>query len=142
MSEHIIQQPTGVSASRSRLLQNTLLINAFFSCICSLSMLIYSTGINAYIGSKSYLADGYLMGLGGVLVFFAVSLFIIAMRPAIHKGLAQAIILLDTLWVIASIILIALQLSPLTLAGEFIIAAIALIVAILAYSQWYGLKHP
>lgn len=81
------------------------------------------------------------MGLGGMLIFFAASLFITSMRVDIHQGLAALAVVLDAGWVLGSAALLALPLTELTILGELLIAGIAVIVGGFAIAQWVGLNH-
>ena len=82
-----------------------------------------------------------LGGTGFVLGCYGVALFFLAAQQRINPKLALAVILLDVIWVIDSIVLLLSGRLPLTTAGIWIIAILALIVAGFAEVQYLGLRR-
>jgi hypothetical protein len=82
-----------------------------------------------------------LHGIGFVLGCYGVALFFLAAQQRINRKLALAVILLDVLWVIDSIVLLLSGRLPLTTAGMWVIGILALIVAGFAEVQYLGLRR-
>jgi len=76
-----------------------------------------------------------------VLGCYGVALFFLAAQQRINPKLALAVILLDVIWVIDSIVLLLSGRLPVTTTGIWIIAILALIVAGFAEVQYLGLRR-
>ena len=138
MANHITNKPVVVT-EYPRILQNALLTNALFTSICGLSLLIYASRINVLFGTESFVNDHVLQIPAIALTVYAVILFLVAMRPAIHSGHAWTVIVLDALLVLDSAFLLLLRLPELTVYAEITVGIFALLRAALVLIQWKGI---
>jgi low temperature requirement protein LtrA len=83
----------------------------------------------------------YLALLGIACLLYAGLLFYIASRPAIDPRLVWMNIAVAAVWVVGSIVLLFGGLLPLTPAGWWLVAGIALAVDALAVAQYIGLRQ-
>jgi hypothetical protein len=79
--------------------------------------------------------------LGVVLILFALDLIWIAAREFIDRRFVWAVIILDVAWVAGSLIILLLDLVPLTVAGRWTIILLAEVVAVFAILQYIGLRR-
>jgi len=119
-------------------LRNVLLINAVSSGATGLLLVLFS---DFFAG---------LFGVGSVSPFLETGIFLLAFagfvfyggrRSNINTSRIRLIIALDTLWVVASILLLVLQPVAITLIGNLFIAVVALWVAAMAALQFRGVKQ-
>ncbi|MEK6154697.1 SRPBCC family protein [Flavobacteriaceae bacterium 3-367] len=111
-------------------LQNTLLANAIFSGMSGIGLLLFHKEI-ADIFSVNSSTTFWIVGIA--LIYFAstITYEIFKQRPIT----ILFIIIQDILWVIGSIILLVSQPFGISITGNYIIAAIALIVFFMAIAQ-------
>ncbi|WP_430967475.1 SRPBCC family protein [Spongiimicrobium sp. 2-473A-2-J] len=111
-------------------LQNTLLANAIFSGMSGIGLLLFHKEI-ADIFSVNSSTTFWIVGIA--LIYFAstITYEIFKQRPIP----ILFIIIQDILWVIGSIILLVSQPFGISITGNYIIAAIALIVFFMAIAQ-------
>jgi hypothetical protein len=79
--------------------------------------------------------------LGAMLAVYGGVLFYTAAQPQINRRVAIAAVVLNVLWVIDSAVLLVAGWLPLTSAGVWTIALIAVGVAIFAELQFFGLRR-
>lgn len=120
-----------------RLLRMALRLNATLSTLSALVFMVPTRTVPALIGLPS--SELITLGLG--LLVFAAVLWWISTRPFTRRWV-QAVVLLiviiDVLWVVD--VVVQLITSPLfTVAGHWIFASLALLVASLAEVQGYAL---
>jgi hypothetical protein len=116
-------------------LQKTLFINAGFSATSAISVLLFPIGIATLMG----LSDAFWLLLVAIgLVFFALLVSFVALQKTTDPLWVKLIIVQDVLWVIASILVLALQPWGLSMTGLFIIAAVA---AIISLFSWFQIKY-
>ena len=90
-----------------------------------------------------------MLALGAGLLLFAAGLCRTAprrcatatLRRPLKRSEAILTIVLDDVWVIASILLLALAPHWFSAAGQWLIGAVAFAVAALAVAQWIGLRR-
>jgi hypothetical protein len=119
-------------------LRRALQANAVFSALSGVLLIFDSGPIDAVLGLGSPTA---LTILGGLILVGAASVGWIALQPTIDRGSARAIVALDVAWVIASVILLLTGVLHLTVAGDWVIGIIAIVVADFALLESYGLKR-
>lgn len=116
-----------------RLLKTSLLANAIFSALSGLSFIILSRQATTFLGwSSPWLIIVIGIGLLGFSVVVARAAFTLNTETIKH------IIIMDILWVVTSAILL---LTPwISLASKWVVADLALIVAIFVFLQSLGLQ--
>ncbi len=134
MSTQIIQQVH----DPFRVLRRALQGNGTFSAMSGLVLAFGSKSAAAFLGLD---AAPILLGMGVVLLLYAVDLFWVASRPEIDRRLGWTAVILDIVWVIASYALLLGGWLPLTVAGKWAIALIAEVVGIFAIWQYIGLRR-
>jgi hypothetical protein len=63
-------------------------------------------------------------------------------QPSVNRNFARMTVVLDASWVIASIAILLAGWPPLSVAGKWIIALLAEVVAVFAILQAAGLRRP
>jgi hypothetical protein len=127
---------TSTQHSTSQLLRRTLQANAVFS---SLSGVFAGAGpITAFLGLK---APIILIVVGIATLLYAGSLFLTAARPSIDRRSGMMYALIDSAWVIASVVILLTEWVPLTTEGEWAVGLVAVIVAIFAELQFLGARR-
>ncbi len=111
-------------------LQKSLLLNAVFSGLSGSTLILFQHSIAHLFGTKN---TTVFWVVGALLVFFSCTIVLemIKQRPV---GVLW-IIVQDMLWVVGSIILLLLNPFGITVAGNIIIAMIAVIVLFMAVNQ-------
>ena len=119
------------------LMNKTLRINAGFSFLSGIDFLLFDQTIAQILaGSKI----GSLAPMGLMLIGFSVFVFAVSMLRDVNKYLVGAIIAMDTMWVIGSIVLLAFGYAIFTTIGLLLIGLVAIIIAAFAYFQTKGLR--
>lgn len=113
-------------------LQTVLLVNAVSSGATGLLLITLTRTIAPLFGA---VAPGIFVEAGLFLLGFAGYVGYVAYRSPTSLNRVQVIIWLDRLWVIASLVVLALPGLGLTLLGKAIIGAVAAWVALMAYLQ-------
>jgi uncharacterized protein len=118
-------------------LKTTLTINAASSGATGLGLIILA-GPVAGLSDVSETAP--FIGVGIFLILFASFVLLVAVSKSINPNAVRLIITLDTLWVVASVVLVVIASSSISLIGIFIILAVALWVAAMAFLQNKGMS--
>lgn len=113
-------------------LKNVLLGNAVFSIISGLILIFFRNPIGELMRVK---LPSILLYVGIGLLFFAGSIIWQATRTTFSGKRIKAIIIQDWLWVIGSIIIIALQSFDLSVLGYQMIFGVAILVGVFAILQ-------
>jgi len=124
--------PTSTTAART-----FLKMNGLFSILTAVPLLL-AAGLVApvlFADPVVWLALG-LRGLGAGRVGFAVLVYAVSQYKFVSRAMVNEIVLLDVLWVLGSIALIAFFGHLLTANGTLIVAAVAAAVAFIAISQF------
>lgn len=124
-------------ASSSRLLRNTLLVNALFSTLSGALFLFDAKTVDNFLGlgMPSVIR---LLGIG--LLLFAAELFWICTRSQINRSAAQIVTALDIAWVVGSWLLLMANFVTLSSAGWWAVALVADVVTIFAVLEGIGLR--
>lgn len=112
--------------------------NAFFSISSAITLLLSSRPIAKLMNLS---APNSLVYIGIGLFIFAVTLFQNAFRKELKPTQIRFIIIQDWLWVIGSLILLIWNPFDISTTGNFIIAGIAIVVAIFTIVQQKTLKN-
>jgi len=113
-------------------------MNAGFSIMCSIDMLLFTDFISTWMGITFPIVLPLLAG--GLLAFAMLLIWFSASEERSNKQ-GVSVCLADASWVLASIVLIAFNPFNLTNIGLTIIAAVALVVATFAGLQWSVIKR-
>jgi hypothetical protein len=118
-------------------LKNVLLINGVSSGATGLILIAFGRFVAAMFGVSQ---PQPFWGVGVFLIAFAALVIAEALQPSPRQNRVMLITTLDTLWVIGSLVIIALQLFNLSAIGYALTGAVALWVAAMAVLQARGLK--
>lgn len=118
-------------------LKTTLMINAASSAGTGTGLILFATPTAELFGISQTLS---FIGVGTFLVLFAAYVFMTGIKKPLDQKAVRLIITLDTVWVIASVVLITLAYSAFSSIGIFVIIAVAGWVAAMAILQHKGLK--
>lgn len=118
-------------------LKNVLLLNGVSSGATALLLILFPSAIANIFGITSTLP---FIGVGVFLLVFAGLVLYESRQQPLRAGMVKFIIVLDILWVIDSLVIIALQLFGLSFLGYLLIGGVALWVAAMAFLQQKGLK--
>lgn len=124
--------------TRSQLLQRALQGNALFSAMSGLGFLL-APGWLARITGVRPAAAFTVVGVG--LVGYAAWLWLNTRKEPVPRSTALAAIVGDSLWVIASVIVLVSGMLPLTTAGKWGVALVADVVGVFAILQLIGLRR-
>lgn len=122
----------------ARLLQGTLRANALFSAASGAIFILAPRWLSRMTGITPAMAFT-VIGIG--LLGYAAWLWLNARDGRVSRGVALTAITGDSLWVIASIILLLGDYRPLSTAGKWGVALVADIVGIFAILQLVGLRR-
>ncbi len=129
---------TSPQTDNSTLLRRALLGNAVFSGVSGLGMTLAAGPLASLMGLPSPLIL-IVVGLG--VLGYAAIVFRISTRPSISRGEAIFTVIADSSWVVVSLVLLLTGWVPFTLAGKWIVAIAADIVAVFALLQFVGLRR-
>ena len=111
-----------------------LYANAIFSGLSGLFFSVASKAISTFLGLN---AAPYVLALGIGLIAFADILYIYAKRPTISSNFVLFAIIADSIWVLASILLLLTNWIPFSTEGKWLVGIIAIIVDIFASLQFF-----
>ncbi|MDN5514471.1 hypothetical protein L0Y47_24550 [Ectopseudomonas composti] len=121
----------------SPLLRNALLADGLLGVSTGLLLVLASRWLVDFLEVPRLLLMAsalMLLPLGGLL-------FWLSRQPELHRLAVWAVITLNSLWVIESVILLVLGWVAPNIFGYAFIIGQALIVALLAELQWFGLRQ-
>ena len=118
------------------LLKKALRVNAIFSALCAIDLLLFSRPIANMMGGFDAI---YLIFLGIGLVGFAALLLFVSERDTIDLRMAGFITFMDLGWVLGSVLLMIFGTAWLSTTGLVLIAGVAVVVAVCAYFQIKGI---
>ncbi len=119
------------------LLRFALTFNSIFSFVTGLTLTLWGSTISEIFGVNDYLIFTLL---GVSLVGFSIAVFGVSRQKPIRPLPVLVIIILDLVWVLASIPLLLLNPLELTETGNIIIGVVALVVFTVAFMQLIGLS--
>lgn len=119
------------------MLRNALLLDGLLSGVTGLLLVLAAGWLGAFLELPRLL----LLVAGSALLPFAALLVWLSNRQQISRQVVWAVIAVNALWVIDSLLVLLIGwLSPNLFGYAFVIAQ-ALAVAMLAELQWFGLRH-
>lgn len=119
------------------LLRNALLADGLLGISTGLLLVLSANWMVGFLELPRLLlmASGlFLLPLGGLL-------FWLSRQPQLHRLVVWAVITLNTLWVIESVMLLVLGWVSPNLFGYVFIIGQAVVVGLLAELQWFGLRQ-
>ena len=119
-----------------KLLRNALRVNAAFSLLVAVDLLLFISLAVQVLGNVNPL---YLQVLGWGLVVFGVELLIISSAATINLKFARVITVMDWSWVAGSVVLLLLAGEYFSMTGTIIVQVVAVIVGLCAYFQGKGI---
>ncbi|TAG58525.1 MAG: hypothetical protein EAZ27_01485 [Cytophagales bacterium] len=118
-------------------LKKYLTINAIFSAINGLTMLLFSSNLNKLFN----IDNAYVFPvIGGNLLFFAAFVWFVFSRQLKNKILVTTITTLDALWVLGSFAIVVFSLFDISKTGNILIIVVAIWIAFLAYKQFINTR--
>ncbi|MFI8582341.1 hypothetical protein FIV02_23185 [Pseudomonas sp. THAF187a] len=119
------------------MLRDALLLDGLLSGVTGLLLVLAAGWLGAFLELPRLL----LLVAGSALLPFAALLVWLSNRQQISRQVVWAVIAVNALWVIDSLLVLLIGwLSP-NLFGYAFVVAQALAVALLAELQWFGLRH-
>lgn len=118
-------------------LKSTLMFNAAFSALTGVACLAFGDGVAGLLGTVPPVA---IHVLGGLLIVFAIEVFWVARRLPSSYGFAMAIFMADVAWIALTPVVIAVFASYLSTTGVWLLVDVAVIVGVLAWLEYPGLK--
>jgi hypothetical protein len=118
-------------------LKNVLLVNGVSSGATGLLLIIFG---NTTAGLFEVSQPQAFQGVGIFLIAFAAFVIAESLQSQPREKQVRFIIVLDSLWVVASLVIVGLQLFNLSLIGYAAITVVAVWVGLMAYLQVRGLK--
>ena len=109
-----------------------LIVNAGFSGLSGLVLLLFSPGLQRFLGFSN---DVILPGIGINLILFGIFVYMVVRKHLHNRVLVNLISTLDILWVLGSIWIVSTRKYGLSPEGYALISAVAVWVGFLAYSQ-------
>jgi hypothetical protein len=126
-----------IGADPSGLLRLALRVDAVASGALGLLSLVAAPALSELLGPPSTL----LWPTGLFLVAYAAALWAAAARPRVNRPFAWAVIVGNTLWVVASVAVVVVGPFALTVLGVAVVLAQAAAVALFADLQFLGLRR-
>lgn len=120
----------------SLLLRRVLQANSAFSVISGVTLVAAAAPLSRLVGVDQ---PAILIGVGVLLLAFAVGLFLNSRREALNETEVVTAIAMDAAWVAGSIILIGL--GVLSTAGNWAVAILADVVLLFAILQAIGFRR-
>jgi hypothetical protein len=126
------------SVQESKLLRQALRGNGIFSAVSGLVLIVAARPLATFMGLAWPLA---LTITGLVLLPYAAVLLWATSQPEIDSRLAKTAVLLDSLWVMGSVLLLLTDWLNLSVAGNWTVALLAEAVLTFAILQAAGLRR-
>jgi hypothetical protein len=79
--------------------------------------------------------------VGLFLIVFAAVVYLISRQDVLNKAAVRAVIVVDTLWVVGSLLIVLVHAFDLSTVGYLLITAVAIWVAAMAFLQFGGLNQ-
>ncbi len=114
-------------------LKTYLTINALFSALTGLFMVLFSNQLQSFLGFTNTMI---LPVIGVLLVGFGLFVYSVANKHLENKKLVNLISIMDAFWVLGSSMILVLGLFDLTIQGYKAIGIVAVWIAYLGYNQY------
>jgi hypothetical protein len=126
-----------MSIAISPFLRNALLADAAVSGAAG-ALMLFAGG---FLAGLLDLPESLLRWAGGMLIPFVALLLLIAQRQMVARATVSAVIVLNILWVVASVFVLVGGLASPNMLGYVYVIAQAAAVALFAELQFIGLKR-
>lgn len=121
------------------LLRGALIGNAALSLTSGLLLVVASETVAGWLGPA--VPANLMLGLGVLFLIFGADVAIVARREEPKLAQAGIITALDSLWVVGSLVVLAVFSGQLSTLGIWLVAVQALIVADFALLQFLGIRQ-
>ena len=121
--------------SDSRLLRRTLQGNGIFCGLSGAAFMVGAWPLTTFLGLSTPII---LLVLGLILLLTALSLFRAAAPHSIDYRIGLLYAIIDSMWVVGSVILLLTSWIPFTTEGKWAVGVVAIIVALFASLEFYG----
>jgi len=121
-----------------KMLKNVMLINAISSGATGLGLAVFPKIVAGLFETTATMP---FIEVGIFLIAFAALVFSVSRGNPVNVRAVRLVIVLDTLWVVASAAIVLFQPFPISIMGYGIIGAVAVWVAAMAYFQSVGLRQ-
>ena len=128
---------TSAQPLRSALPRRICLSNAAFGSIFGVVLLVEASPVATFLGLN---APVIFIVMGILLLVAAFALVWTVVRQRITRRMLLSMGLIDSAWVVGSIVLLLLPTSPFTVGGKWVIALLALVVADFACFELYDAR--
>jgi hypothetical protein len=118
-------------------LHKVIQINSVYSVLNGLIALFFAKSISSFMGIIYPIA---ITTVGIILILFSILLMAILRSEVINIRLVRYVIMLDWLWVVASLIITFFNPFDITAKGLFLIGFTALVVGLMAILQTKAIK--
>jgi hypothetical protein len=125
------------NTSPNATLHSVLRIDAIASGASAVLLLVGGQMLTDFLG----IPGGLLLALGIVLLVYAVALWLVQARPPLNPAAVQAVVAVNCLWVLASLLTVVLSWLPLTELGIAFVLVQAAAVALIADLEFIGLRR-
>jgi len=133
----MLTKTQGMYASSS-LLRNALQLDAVVSGIGALGFLI--VGFSPLATFLGFTGSTFPLVIGVILIAYVAWLFWLTRKPEVDRRQAMGAVVINDAWVLASVVLLIINLPPLTLLGKLFIGLIAVVVAVFAIVEFYAVR--
>ena len=123
------------------LLRRVLRLDACASGASGVLLIVAAAVLADTFAAELGIPGRLLAPLGVVLVGYAIGLWFIETRPSLNRSAVQAVIVVNALWVAASVLTVLLARLPLTGAGTAFVLLQAAAVALIAERELTGLRQ-
>lgn len=122
----------------SSLLRNALQLDGAVSAVGALGFLII--GFSPLSGFLGFTEPAFPLVVGVILIAYVAWLFWLTRKREVDRRQATGAVVINDAWVVISIVLLAINLPPLTLWGKLFVGLVAIVVAAFAIVEFYALR--
>ena len=123
-------------------LKHALLFNAVGTALLGLLMIVDAGILAGLFSAHAGAIPPLIFTVAGVVVLlFAADLAFVGTRKPIPLGLAKLLTLADAAFVVALPVVMVAAAPLLSTLGQFLLADLALVTALLVWCQWRGLRQ-
>ncbi|WP_220205152.1 hypothetical protein [Reticulibacter mediterranei] len=129
---------TSDMSTSSTLLRGTLQLDGAVSAVGALAFL--AVGFSPLSDFLGFTEPAFPLIVGVILIAYVVWLFRLTRRREVDRRQAMGAVAINDAWVVISIVLLVINLPPLTLWGKLFVGLIAVVVAAFAIVEFYALR--
>lgn len=122
----------------STLLKSALQLDSIVSGVGALAFLI--VGFSPLANILGFSEPAFPIVVGVLLIVYVAWLFLLTRKPEVDRRQAMWVVVVNDVWVLASIVLLIINQPPLTLLGKLFIGLIAVVVAIFGSVELYAVR--